>query len=259
MTNDLIPADRQTSASKVLAVLQSFGAYDGVVTLDQAARHTGLPRSTAHRMLTNLRKAGLVELSGRRYLLSGRMAELAAAAPSDSACGLTELVLPSLTDLYEATREASQLIVRRGNSAMVAEGVHGSQSVGVLPRPTGLMPLHCTAAGKVLLAHSAPLDPSLPLVGHTAASITSHLLLGDELRRVRKYGVAFDRGEWFHGLTGVAAPVWGPGRVLMGAISVMGPFGRLVPDAIAPRVRRIADIASRELHTSRFAAPVLAS
>lgn len=250
---DLISTTRQTSAGKVLAVLQAFGVHEGAATLGQVVRHTKLPKSTAHRMLASLREAGLVELADGRFLLSNRLVELAAVASANAASGLRELVLPSLTHLYEATREACQLIVRRGEGAIVIEGVHGRQSVGVLPRLNGVMPLHCTAAGKVLLAHSAPLDLQSRLEGHTAATITSHAGLREELERVRKYSLAFDRGEWYPGLTGVAAPVWGPGRVLMGAISVMGPFGRLVPDAIAPRVRRIAEIASRELHTSKFA------
>ncbi|WP_329791582.1 IclR family transcriptional regulator [Lentzea sp. DG1S-22] len=256
---DLISTSRQTSAGKVLTVLKFFGSRGGAVTLGEVAHHTNMPRSTAHRMLASLRTAGLVELQDGLFVLSGGLVELAAVVPANLAGGLPELVLPSLTDLYESTKEAAQFVVRRGDSGLVVEGVHGRQSVGLLPRLTGTMPLHCTAAGKVLLAFSAPLRQNPPrLEGHTAVTITSPERLREELARVQRYGVAFDRGEWIHGLTGVAAPVWGPGRTLVGAISVVGPFGRVVPDAIAPRVRRVADIASRELYTERLAGRGLA-
>jgi DNA-binding IclR family transcriptional regulator len=245
------------AAAKVLSVLQAFGAYEGAVSLTELTRHTGLPKSTAHRMIGFLRDAGLVEMFDGRFRLTARLAELSTAVPSR---GLGELLLPNLTELYELTREAVHLSVRCGDVVRVVERVHGHRSVGLVSQFRGALPMHCTAPGKVLLAGS---DRQVAVEGqleaHTPATITSGVRLREELANVRKYGVAFDRGEWSSDITGVAAPVWGPGRVLVGAISVVGPVGRLMPSAVAPRVRKIAEIASRELHSVRFTPCEIAS
>ncbi|WP_434444140.1 IclR family transcriptional regulator [Lentzea sp. E54] len=247
------PRDARGAATKVLAVLEAFGAYDGPASLAELARHTGLPKSTTHRMVGFLRSAGLVDMADGRFMLTSRVAELSAAVPTDFSRGVREVLLPVLTELYEATHEAVHLTVRCGDVARVVERVHGRRSAGLVTQFRGALPLHCTAAGKILLAGSDGPDTGMPaLDAYTPATITSGQRFREELANVRRYCVAFDRGEWSSGITGVAAPVWGPGRRLMGAVSVVGPFGRLMPDAVAPKVRKVAEIASRELHTVRF-------
>jgi DNA-binding IclR family transcriptional regulator len=246
---------RGAAATKVLSVLQAFVAYDNAVSLGELARHTDLPKSTVHRMVGFLRAAGMVDMVDSRFLLTSKVTELSTAVPTGFSAGMRETLLPTLTDLYEATREAVHLSVRCGAVVRVVERVHGRRSAGLVSRFRGPLPLHCTAAGKIVLAGSAQLASAAcerRLEAHTPATIVTGERLLAELTSIRKYGVAFDRGEWCSGITGVAAPVWGPGRVLMGAISVVGPVDRLMPDAIARRVSKAAEAASRELHTVQF-------
>lgn len=82
------------------------------------------------------------------------MTELSAAVPSGFSCGMREVLLPALTDLYDATHEAVHLTVRCGDIARVVERVHGRRSVGLVTQFRSALPLHCTAAGKILLAAS---------------------------------------------------------------------------------------------------------
>ncbi|SDP98956.1 IclR family transcriptional regulator [Lentzea jiangxiensis] len=198
----------RAAATKVLAVLEAFGAYDGVVSLVELVRQIGLPRSTTHRMVGFLRSAGLVDMVDGRFFLTSRVAELSAAVPTEVPCGMREVLLPVLTDLYEATHEAVHLTVRCGDVARVAERVHGRRSAGLVSQFSGALPLHCTAAGKILLAGSeASRSGSLRLEAHTPVTITSGRRLAEELANVRRYCVAFDRGEWSSAITGVATPV----------------------------------------------------
>lgn len=244
---------RRTAATKVLSVLQAFGACHGAASLTELTRYADLPKSTVHRMVGFLRAEGLVEMIDNRFLLTPKITELSTAVPLDISDHTRERLLPVLADLYEATREAVQLSILCGTTARVVERLHGRQSSEVATRLRGPLPLHCTAPGKILLAGDRSLFPVLCAQGLealTPASITTPEMLQSTLAGVRKYGIAFDRSEWLPGFTGVAAPVWGPGPTLIGTISVFGPVHRLTPDAIARRVHQAAETASRELHSS---------
>lgn len=246
-------ASRRTAATKVLSVLQAFGACDGAASLTELTRYANLPKSTVHRMVGFLRAEGLVEMIDNRFLLTAKITELSTAVPLEISDHTRERLLPILADLYESTREAVQFSIRCGTTARVVERLHGRQSNELAARLRGCLPLHCTAPGKILLAGDPGLVPALcarGLEAPTPASITTAELLQSALTGVRKHGVAFDRSEWLRGFTGVAAPVWGPGRTLIGAISVLGPVHRLSPDAVARRVHHAAETASRELHST---------
>ncbi|MBP2472190.1 DNA-binding IclR family transcriptional regulator [Crossiella equi] len=247
---------RDPSASKVLTVLQAFTAHHGSVSLGDLASHTALPKTTVHRMVGYLRGAGLVDLVEGRFRLTARVTELSSAVPAAVSHSVRESLLPSLTDLYEATREAVHLSVRSGRSVRVVERVHGRRSAAVADLFRHPQPAHCTAAGKALLAAIPELaDVCLAdavagrLAKPSPLTITTADRLRAELARIRREGVAVDSGEWRPGITGIAAPVWGAGRVLVGVLSVVGPAERLNPLAIAWRVRRTAELASRaEFH-----------
>ncbi|WP_170176213.1 IclR family transcriptional regulator [Lentzea flaviverrucosa] len=239
----------------MLTVLQAFGAHDGSASTAELARHTELPKSTVHRMIGFLRTAGLVDVNDKGYVLTARMAELSAAVPSRFSRHMREMLMPGLTDLHGQSGEAVQLAALSGDVVRTVACVHGRRSAGLMRLLRNASPLSCTAAGKVLLAGSPLLVSRIDanLEQHTSATITSISRLHEELAGVRKFGVAFDRGEWRSGLAGVAAPVWGPDRVLLGAISVVGPSARLRVDEVAPKVRKAAEIATWEMQSAACA------
>ena len=66
-------------------------------------------------------------------------------------------------------------------------------------RPGTRVPVHCSASGKLILAHMpqrqrAELLGSLPLARYTATTLTSNSALEDEFVRIRKVGYAVDAG-----------------------------------------------------------------
>ena len=99
------------------------------------------------------------------------------------------------------------------------------------------VPLHCSAAGKVLLAHGAAKLPAGRLERRTEHTITSRAALETELAAVRVRGYAVIDGELEPGLVAVSAPVYRDGGAVVAALSVSGPQTRLTPP-------RIADVAA---------------
>ena len=101
------------------------------------------------------------------------------------------------------------------------------------------MPLHCTAQGKVFLAHGTAVLARQPLERHALRTIVDPEVLADELENVRARGYATTLDELEPGLWAVAAPVTDGGGIVVAAISISGPDDAPARRA-AGRARRIA-------------------
>jgi DNA-binding IclR family transcriptional regulator len=81
----------------------------------------------------------------------------------------------------------------------------------------------------------------------TNRTITDPPALIKELDRVRRHGVAYDRGESFPTIVGVAAPVIDPADVPVAAVSISGVAGRINLSRLDSAVRTTALAVSRTL------------
>ena len=87
-------------------------------------------------------------------------------------------------------------------------------------------PLHCTSAGKAILAFSTEqfVDEYLrqPLVSATEYTITDPEELRRELEIIRERGYATDNREAEIGISCVGAPILSSNRTVLGAVSISG-------------------------------------
>jgi DNA-binding IclR family transcriptional regulator len=106
-------------------------------------------------------------------------------------------------------------------------------------RPSGVSPLHGTAAGKCYLADLPKEDLNAylgsPLVSATESTITSPYALRRELGRVRRQGYALNQGETWEGSSVLGVPLRDPAGRTVGGLS-LGFVGREVARGEAPRV-----------------------
>jgi len=233
-------ADLDTVLGKAVTILRAFTADDQVLPLAELVRRTGLPKATVHRVASGLVDNRLLDRSTLGYRLSGGLFELGMRASVERS--LLELAMPFLQDLYERTHETVHLGVREGRDVIYVTKIGGHRQAATPSRPGGRMPLHCTAIGKVLLAHA---DPGLrqqvlsgPLERRTPHTIVAPGLLQRQLDTVLETGVAYEREESTVGLLCVAAPVLdADGQTALAAISVTGPVGRFRPETHAAAVR----------------------
>ncbi len=94
------------------------------------------------------------------------------------------------------------------------------------------MPLHCSALGKVLLAHGTAQLPGDKLERRTDKTITSEVALRAELAGVRARGYAITDEELEPGLIALAAPVYGFDGAVVAALSVSAPAARMTRDRL---------------------------
>lgn len=224
---------------RVSLVLDAFDG-PGRLTLAQIVRRTGLPRSSAHRMLERLVQLRWLRRSGRDYELGMRLVELGSLAVHQDR--LHKAAIPKLHELHAATGLVVQLAVLDGSDVVYMEKVGNRMAAALPSRVGGRQLAHCTALGKAMLAFAdeggTALDADL-LPRQTKYSISTPGQLRNELLKVRSRGIAFDREESLPGFGCVAAPIGEPGEAVA-AVSVCGPMNRMMFDQRLAAPVRIA-------------------
>lgn len=222
---------------RVSLVLDAFDG-PGRLTLAQIVRRTGLPRSSAHRMLERLVQLRWLRRSGRDYELGMRLVELGSLAVHQDR--LHRAATPLLHDLHRATGLVVHLAVLDGSDVVYLEKIGDRMTAAIPTRVGGRQPAHCAAVGKAMLAYNKEADVVDLATRKTKYSISTPAQLGAELAKVRAHGVAFDREESLAGFGCVAASIGAPGEAVA-AVSVCGPMNRMMFDQrLAAPVRMTA-------------------
>ncbi|EOM76561.1 IclR family transcriptional regulator [Rhodococcus rhodnii] len=185
---------------RVSSVLNAFDG-PGRLTLSDVVRRTGLPRSSAHRMLDQLVQMRWLRRSGRDYELGMGLIELGSLALAQDR--VHTAAMPTLHELHRMTGYVVHLAVLDGSDIVYLEKIGGRLGGSVPTRSGGRRPARRTAVGKVLLAGRETADP--------------------ELAQIRERGIALEREESLRGFGCIAAPI-GPAEEAVAAISLCGPI-----------------------------------
>jgi DNA-binding IclR family transcriptional regulator len=250
--------DRRSVTDRVFRVLDAFGDKDRSLSAAELMRRTGLPKSTAHRIIGDLVERGMLEREAGGFSLGLHLFELGCLVPPHRR--LREVALPFMEDLYEATHEVVHLAIPQRSEVLYLVKITGH---GGLPLPTrdgARMPMHATGLGKVILAFSSRTAVRQllggPLRALTPYTIVVPEVLLRELAEVARTGLAFDREEAMVGAVCVAAPIFMPGSPSLAAVSVTGPSHRFDPVGVASTVRLAAAAITRGLGGVRPVAAV---
>lgn len=235
---------------RAVELLDAFSPDAVSLSLAELTRRSGLPKPTAYRLAGQLVELGLLERGGTTYRLGLRLFELGSAVSRQRR--LRDAALPVMQDLYEATHETIHLGVLDGLEVLYIDKIAGKRATSVATRTGTRKPLHCTALGKVILAHSPPalLDAVVEsgLSRHSPHTITDPARLRAELANIADQGVAYDREEYSLRVTCVAAPLLDRNHRAQAAISITGPTARFDPLSRASTVRMAALSLVRTLH-----------
>ncbi len=209
---------------KHLRVLEAFDTLRPFLTLTEIADASGLPLSSAHRLVAELEREGLLErMPDRSYRLGVRLWEFASRTPG--ALGLRELARPWLEAVHSRVRQHTQLGVLAGHDVLFIERMSTRDAVLNATLIGGRIPLPVSSSGLVLLAHAAPgLVDDVIAAGwpaYTPGTLRGGDALRTRLRHVRADGFAVTDGQIHLESRGIAVPVMGPHQVVYAAISVV--------------------------------------
>jgi DNA-binding IclR family transcriptional regulator len=240
---------------RVTRVLDSFQSERVSQTPAQIARRTGLPRSTAHRLVTELVGQGLLERDDEGQVRIGmRLWELT--TRGSHALRLRQLALPFMEEVQAVVHEHTQLGVLEHDEVLFLERLSARDAGANITRIAGRLPLHASSSGLVLLANAPAGFQERYLAGPLAPvspeTITDPAALRRKLSEVRRLGFSFAPGYIEAVSTGIAVPVSDPSGVVA-ALSVVIPRRDDAPDAVVAILRTAAAGIGAALAASPFA------
>ena len=219
---DGTPGRRIKTTDTVFDIVEALTALDGA-TVTELATYLDLAPSTTHGHLASLVHRGYVVREGREYRTGLLFLGLGMTARRHY--GLVQPAERAIERLARRTSLRTQLLVEENGRAIVVcrSAGDGQTESDVLGR---VLPMHCSAGGKALLAffpHERVVEildrHGLPrLTGNT---ITDREDLFAELARVRERGFATNEGESVRSVRAVGCPVVLGGRAIA-AVTITG-------------------------------------
>lgn len=254
---ELMPKQRSGTPLSLLArqlrILDAFEVGTTFLSLSEIAERSGLPMTTAHRLVAELVEERMLErLPDRSYQLGLRLWELAARTPR--AMGLREIAAPMVQLVQNQVRQHTQLGVEGGYDVVYLERASRPDAVVNATVVGGRISLGASAIGHVLLSDRPQefLEEVVESGIHRYTDQTPQTLdeLLEVVRRVQEVGYSVAEGFVHPAARGMAAPIYGPdGRVLAG-LGVVVPAGGPVNMRIVELLRNAARGISQQMRAA---------
>lgn len=237
------------SVHRAAAILRSFTKTDSELGVTTLSEQLGLHKSTISRLLSTLEQEGFVEQNPDtgKYHLGLALVTLAGIVLEQ--ISLRQIAQPYLNTLAEQTQETVNAVVLIDKECINIEDAPSPRPIQYIGRIGRRTPLHCTAAGKVLLAYlnSAERDQLLAdgLARFTAKTIVDRPTLEQNLAQIRQQGYTITHEEHQEDLSAIAAPIYDHTGRVIAAIAVSGPTYRIGPDDIGQYIDPVLDTARK--------------
>ncbi|WP_110946352.1 IclR family transcriptional regulator [Streptomyces avicenniae] len=226
-----------SSVDNALRLLELIGERQAL-RVSEAAVQLGVAPSTAHRLLNALRRRGFVlqEKPNGAYRPGPVLNEIGLAAIGR--IDIRQVARPILEEIRDRTQETVSLSLLEGRNVRFVDCVESPRSVRVGNRTGVVLPAHCTAAGKAILAAMPAAELSRrfadrELVTRTEASVSDWAALEAELAGIRRDGYATNVEEGERGISAVAAVLRDLAETPLASIAVVVPATRLPSKAEA--------------------------
>lgn len=231
--------EKPSPALRIFELLDMVCATGQPFSLADAVRSSGWPKPSVHRMLVQLEAGGLItrEPAGRLYAPAAKLVRLAENVLSaDTRRGVRHAVL---RQLVSTVGESCNLTALSGTEVIYLDRVESAFPLRMELKAGTRVPIHCSASGKLFLAHMADrqraaLLDGLPLPRYTATTLTQRETLEAELAQIVRQGYAVDAEEFVEGLVCVAVPVVHSNlHAVRSAVALQAPAARMtLPQAL---------------------------
>ena len=215
------------SIQRALDILCLFSKSRPTYRLTDIANSLGLKMPTVHGIVSSLEKNGFLQHDPqiRQYRLGNKIFELGAHFSSSIQINLHAKI--HAQDLAQRTNFSNRVGIWDNNSVLITLFAFPLEIATTINNVGPRIVPYCTAIGRAMLAfmdeerRMAYLDQE-HFIKHTKYTVTSIDAIIEDLKEIRKRGYAINCGELTLGRAGLAAPIWGPGKRLEGALAIIG-------------------------------------
>lgn len=224
------------SVTRSFEILEFLNATERGWNISEISRKLGIPKSTAHMLMSTLGRLGYIQRSedSLRFELTPKILTIGTNALKCTP--LPRLALPHLRWLMQETKLTSHLGILHEDRVVFVQKVEGQGITKIDTYVGKRSSIHCTGVGKAILAFR-PVDQveailsRSPLGRFTRKTIVSEANFMAELTRIRERGYSIDDEEEELGIRCVAAPVLLSARSVA-AVSVTGTTAQIHPDSM---------------------------
>jgi len=222
---------RVQALERALDILDCFNFQSRELSLTDVVYRTGLNKTTAKRLISNLATRGYLQQDPhtRKYQLGMRLFELGGVV--FSSFSLRRAAAYPMTGLQNKTGATVLLGVRMEDQLVYVDKREGEGMIRISSDIGWRRPLHYGMLGMVLMAslESREVERILrdhPLEAHTPFSITDVDAFSLRLEEIRVQGYAVEKEEAVEGLIGIAAPIKDYSRQVVASLGIALPVGR---------------------------------
>jgi IclR family acetate operon transcriptional repressor len=247
-------ADSDTGAVQALdrgALLLKVVAEGNGLSLSEVSQVSGLPASSAYRLLTTLQRHGLVAFEEASQLWFVGIETFRLGSAFLRRRKLAEVGREVMTVLMTLTGETANLGLAEDTGVVFVSQVETHEAIRAFFRPGTRGSFHASGIGKAILAHLPParaeaLLATTSLDSFTPKTLTTGGALAADLAATRARGYSVDDEERHLGMRCVAAPIFNEYGEPVAGISISGPSVRVSVDRLETIGRQVTD-AARQL------------
>jgi IclR family transcriptional regulator, acetate operon repressor len=247
-----IDTEPSSPLSKVFKVLETMAREGSPMGLQNLAAAMGMPKTSVHRITTQLEELGYIqrEPGTRQLVVAPALVDLAVDIISASARQSDRHAI--LQSLAERIGQSVVIGIRVGNEIVYLDDATNSGSAFTLRFRKGLRaPLHCTSQGKLYLSRMPEAEwdryiGSATLERYTNYTITDSETLRATLEEIKHNDFAISIEEFVRGIVGAAVPVPGARRRILATLSFAAPASQMSYDDII-RLRPMLEESAAQL------------
>ncbi len=222
---------RVQALERAFDIIDCFSFQNREMTLSDIVHKTGLNKTTAKRLISNLTDRGYLQQnpSSKRYQLGLRLFELGGIV--FSSFNLREAAANPMTRLQKETGATVLMGVVMDDQLLYVDKREGDGMIRISSDIGWRRPLHYGMLGMVLMAFLdqkkiKDILKKAPLESHTPYSITDVDAFSLRLEQIRNQGYVLEKEEAVEGVLGVAGPIRDYSRQVIAALGIALPMSQ---------------------------------
>ena len=223
------------SVIKAVEVIEYIAYSENEVGVTEISNGLNYGVSATYHLLNTLKECNIIvqNESTKKYSLGLKLWQIGMLAYGQNPISIT--LNPYLKKLKDLTGETANLTIMDNHQIVYIAQEESNRLVKMFTTIGATAPLHCTAAGKVLLAYKPEIVrdsilEKIELNKYTEKTITNKKDLIYEIREIRKRGYGFDNEERELGVSCIGAPVFDLNDEAIACITISGPTSRFTEE-----------------------------
>jgi DNA-binding IclR family transcriptional regulator len=244
------------SVERALSILSCFSDSEPQLRVAELARRLGLAQSTVSRMIATMERMGYVERDPVSGLIGPGLELVTLAGVALNQLDVQRQAQAELSAVAIDLGLAANLAILRDDRIFYLSTAEGPKAPKLYTMIGKRNPVHCTAMGKVLVAHlpeeeRQELLERISYPAFTPNTITSADAMREAVEQIRNQGYGEEREELAFGRACLAAPIRSASGDVIASGSISGPLSALALEQrhgeLVSRLIEMTDRISRKL------------